>query len=523
MADRQWAVEQLEMFVAKIEEMAALHGTIHTIGSDRPEAEDIERQIGELEDQLCRLEPAVQIVMDAVDPELRDYQRFDPDLSVHASGLSWTERWFPARRAALKAMGLHTVGAEAKRRMQEGSGQGFGATDADEYGGADFELVWPRELFVREGEALLARAGQDFEQQCEWLLTEAFAGTSAIDAMNMSGSVGDPWGTDSRVDDSRSGQPRNPREFLSRLVRNADRLREASVRTPYWSQRRRATVPSRLDMSAVAREFVRMVGSFRANGYFYKEFPDPCVDDRDVVYIDGGDVLRQTLGIPNLRWPLHDGQLLEVEDALFDVIEALHDLVARPRSRWFHSYASCGWHYSQFALEPARVLYRSRVNQLLDRSDLGLRLADDGEDIGRLVAVTDDARADLLTRLANQPPGPLADRVRHGIALFRARGSTEHDKRSAILTLAGIIEERRPLLKDNLVKKDEGALFDIANNFALRHQDLKQQRDYDPAFLDWIFWWYLATIELTDNLLTRPVRPGTNVSVRVVRTDPFST
>ena len=499
MVDQQWAVEQLEAFVAKIEEMAALHRAIHTIGSDRPEAEDIEREIGELEDELSRLEPAVQIVMDAADPELRDYQRFDPDLSIHAGGLSWTERWFPARRAALKAVGLHTVGAEAKRRMQEDSGQGFGAPDTDGYGGADFELVWPRELFVREGEALIAQTGQSFEQQCEWLLTEAFAGTSAIDAMNTSSSFDDPWGNDRP-----SGRPRGPREFLSRLVQDAGRLREASVRAPYWSQRRHATIPSRLDMSAVAREFVRMVGSFRVNGYLDKEFPDLCVDDHDGVYVDGSDVLQQMLGVPNLRWPLHADQLLEVDDALFDVIEVLHDLVARPRSRWFHSYGGCGWHYSQFAIEPARVLYRWRVNQLLDRSDLGLRLADDGEDVGRLVAVTDDARADLITSLASQPPSRTADRVRHGIALFRARGSTEHDKRSAILTLAGIIEERRQLLKDSLVKKDEGALFDIANNFALRHQDLKQQRDYDPAFLDWIFWWYLATIELSDNLLTRP-------------------
>lgn len=30
-------------------------------------------------------------------------------------------------------------------------------------------------------------------------------------------------------------------------------------------------------------------------------------------------------------------------------------------------------------------------------------------------------------------------------------------------------------------------LFDIVNNFALRHQNLNQQGDYDPAFLDWIF------------------------------------
>ncbi|WP_158306847.1 hypothetical protein [Amycolatopsis sp. BJA-103] len=48
--------------------------------------------------------------------------------------------------------------------------------------------------------------------------------------------------------------------------------------------------------------------------------------------------MQQMLGIPNLRWPLHAAQFLEVEDAQFDVIEALYDLAARPRSRSFHSH-----------------------------------------------------------------------------------------------------------------------------------------------------------------------------------------
>jgi hypothetical protein len=66
-----------------------------------------------------------------------------------------------------------------------------------------------------------------------------------------------------------------------------------------------------------------------------------------------------------------------------------------------------------------------------------------------------------------------------------------------------VLEDRRSLIKAELVSKDSGALFDIANNFDLRHRRADQRTDYDPAFLDWIFWWYLATIELTDQLLTR--------------------
>jgi hypothetical protein len=57
-----------------------------------------------------------------------------------------------------------------------------------------------------------------------------------------------------------------------------------------------------------------------------------------------------------------------------------------------------------------------------------------------------------------------------------------------------VLEERRQLIKAELGTPDEGALFQIANKFAIRHQRASQQADYDPAFLDWIFWWYLATV-----------------------------
>ena len=61
----------------------------------------------------------------------------------------------------------------------------------------------------------------------------------------------------------------------------------------------------------------------------------------------------------------------------------------------------------------------------------------------------------------------------------------------------------RWFLKTALFRDDEDALFRIANKFAIRHQDTKQRTDYDPMFLDWIFWCYLFTIELSDRLLAR--------------------
>ncbi|WP_222671127.1 hypothetical protein [Rhodococcus erythropolis] len=68
--------------------------------------------------------------------------------------------------------------------------------------------------------------------------------------------------------------------------------------------------------------------------------------------------------------------------------------------------------------------------------------------------------------------------------------------------LALVLEERRhTVLTDAMAKSDRGALFDIANNFHVRHQDVKQKRDYDEFYLDWIFWVYLASIELTNRVI----------------------
>jgi len=78
------------------------------------------------------------------------------------------------------------------------------------------------------------------------------------------------------------------------------------------------------------------------------------------------------------------------------------------------------------------------------------------------------------------------------------------EERGAIMTLAGLLEQRRKgVLEMELMKGDSGALFDIANNFDLRHRRADQCTDYNPAFLDWIFSWYLATMVPTDQLLTR--------------------
>jgi hypothetical protein len=243
-----------------------------------------------------------------------------------------------------------------------------------------------------------------------------------------------------------------------------------------------------------------LIEEFEANGYFVLTFGQVCVNHRPRP--NSSPVLERRLGYDVFGWPLQHARGGWEFDHFCDLVEVLHDLVARPTSRSY-PYVGCGWHYSNFSPGPARRLYRWRVNRLLASSTLDLRLAEEGEDVGRLVRVEPTGLEDLSERALQAATPETSDRLGHAIALFRSRNATVEERRSAVIALASILEERRDLLKAELLTKDETALFQIANQFAVRHQRADQRGDYDPVFLDWLFWWYLGTVQLTDQLLAR--------------------
>ena len=53
---------------------------------------------------------------------------------------------------------------------------------------------------------------------------------------------------------------------------------------------------------------------------------------------------------------------------------------------------------------------------------------------------------------------------------------------------------------------------------------MPSRADYDPAFLDWVFWWDLATVELTDRILAledkRASRRTPSEDDQLARADP---
>ena len=196
----------------------------------------------------------------------------------------------------------------------------------------------------------------------------------------------------------------------------------------------------------------------------------------------------------------HWTPLFGTEDDLCDFIEVFHDLAARPTRGLYHRYSDCGWHPSAYSRPAGQALYRWRLNDLLEDAGFAYRLADSGEDTGRMVRTMPDGLDDVVTDVLDSE-SPHRSQVAHAVALFRKRGGTVEDRRSAVVSMCGILEANRDAAKRTLRNKDDAALFEIANRFHLRHQNASQHKDYAPAYLDWIFHWYLATVRLMDQLL----------------------
>ncbi len=71
--------------------------------------------------------------------------------------------------------------------------------------------------------------------------------------------------------------------------------------------------------------------------------------------------------------------------------------------------------------------------------------------------------------------------------------------------LVAVLEFLRPKVKKVLVKADENDLFNLANNFGIRHHNEKQKTDYEQEiWLNWMFYYYLATIDAVIKLVKRP-------------------
>lgn len=291
---------------------------------------------------------------------------------------------------------------------------------------------------------------------------------------------------------------RSKLSWLSDLAGVAAGLPREQEPRPHYSQRgSSAHAVGEVSLIPLVRRALVAVREMQEEHFFADVLGFDCVDAVGETDSSPEDELERRVGKPHL-WSAEPESWSEAD--LCDFLEVFHDLASRPAKRWFHQFAGCGWHPTKFSKDSGEALYRWRINRILDQSLIGLRLADSGEDVGRMTQVVSGELGALIDDMSRADAQAQAQ-VDHAIALFRQRDRTRETKRSAVVALAGILEQRRSLLSDELLSKDEGALFQIANKFHIRHQRADQHDDYDDEFLDWIFYWFLATVQLTDRLV----------------------
>lgn len=222
--------------------------------------------------------------------------------------------------------------------------------------------------------------------------------------------------------------------------------------------------------------------------------PEPLIDLPDDVRIshDDLDQLREN-----------------AEDKLFDLIEYFHGHVSQGiedhQGSSFHSssYSNCGWHYAAFDAAPAQAVFRQRMNRTLMSYRGGFRISQDG----RVEHTADEGLDQLIDAPLHTKDPDVAQRVAGAIALYRNRGRTEQDFRLAVQELFDVLEKLRPEVKAEMLGGDEADLFNIANNFSIRHLDEKQKGKYDSALWhSWMFYVNLSTIHLITRVMARNPR-----------------
>jgi len=296
-----------------------------------------------------------------------------------------------------------------------------------------------------------------------------------------------------------------PHDALTDALLEAELPQQNIMRSrPYYSVRTgRNPQSTALTLPYVLEHFKALHQDLIGRGYFDEAFGYYCVDNGSVPGTLGDhpdSAFFIALRKKDLT-PIPERVLHYSEEDFFDVVEFLFDHCSKPIDGYFHSYSGCGMHWHDFDRELGRAAFRERVNQILASYQDGYELSPDGE----VLVLTNGGLSGLFdATVPTEEKENIEARIAAAVSKFRrSRGSLD-ERRDAVRDLADVLEYLRPQLKQVLNTKDEKALFDIANNFGIRHHNKGQQVDYDKSiWFSWMFYYYLATIHTATRLIKK--------------------
>lgn len=266
------------------------------------------------------------------------------------------------------------------------------------------------------------------------------------------------------------------------------------IKRNYYSVRTGKISPDQqVNFEVLKKLFSVTYNKLNADGYFQKYFGIDCQDG----YIPGelGEEIEAMMFV-NLRkdnlYPIYQNLPNYTEDDFFDVIEFLHDHCSKGLNGHYHSWNNCGYHYEEFNDIEGQKHFRELLNPILREYKDGFEISESGE----ILILSDNGLTNLFEAdIPTNDKENISNNINSAILKFRRHKSTLDDRREAIRELADVLEFLRPAIKEHLNKKDENDLFNIANNFGIRHHNKDQQTEYDKAiWYSWIFYYYLATL-----------------------------
>ncbi len=191
-------------------------------------------------------------------------------------------------------------------------------------------------------------------------------------------------------------------------------------------------------------------------------------------------------------WPIDEFIKDYSKDDLFDIIEFLYIHVSKPIDKnWDDWSYAC---YCQgFDKAEGQKEFREKINEILGAYIGRFEIDEEGEILKKPKVGFEK----IFKAKTPSNDEKVTKRMNSAIRQYRRHGTTLDDRRHAVKDLIDIFELLRPKVKKFLTKQDERDLFNIANNFGIRHHNEKQKTDYDDKlWLSWMFYFYLATIHL---------------------------
>jgi hypothetical protein len=263
----------------------------------------------------------------------------------------------------------------------------------------------------------------------------------------------------------------------------------------YYSSRKHS---KNLSINDLHSRLVALFNFFREKDYFKEKtsltanyFPDSLKHE--------AAIFLAIEPFPLERWPHND----KTEDHIFDMLEFLYDRVSKPGVyvEFIGSTGGSFTDYDSYNEQAGKDEFKNAANAILIDWKAGFELSSEGN-----IRALGSAGLQYIFDAEVLPfdQENVDDKVLLAISKWRSRHRSIVDMKESVRLLADVFEYLKKSSQLNLALdgKDSSDLFNIANNFAIRHHDPKQKSNYDPfIWYSWMFHFYLATYHASIRLI----------------------